>query len=38
LKLCKEVDLSKFSDDADIVQLIGAAIETVAKHIINGVN
>jgi len=38
LKLYKEVDLSKFSDDADVVQRVGATIETVAKHIINGVN
>jgi len=38
LKLCKEVDLSKFSDDADVVQRVGAAIQTVSGHILNGLN
>ena len=36
LKLFKEVDLSKFSDDADVVRRVGTAIETVANHILNG--
>ena len=36
LKLFKEVDLSKFSEDADTVARIGAIIQTVAAHILNG--
>lgn len=38
LKLCKEVDLSKFSDDADVVRRVGTTIQTVASHILNGLN
>ena len=38
LKLCKEVDLSKFSDDADVVKRVTVAIQTVAGHIIEGLN
>jgi len=36
LKVCKEVDLSKFSDDADRVERVRATIQTVADHILNG--
>jgi Zn-dependent peptidase ImmA (M78 family) len=36
LKLFKEVELSKFSNDADVVARIGATIQTVAGHILNG--
>ena len=36
LKLFKEVDLSKFSEDADTVARVGAIIQTVAAHILNG--
>ena len=38
LKLCKEVDLSKFSDDADVVRRVNVAIQTVGGHIVNGLN
>ena len=38
LKIYKEIDLSKFSHDADVVQRVGATIETVAKHILSGLN
>jgi hypothetical protein len=36
LKLFKEIDLSKFSDDAGIVKRIRAAIQAVAGHILDG--
>jgi hypothetical protein len=36
LKLFKDVDLSKFSEDADTVARVGAAIQTVSAHILNG--
>ena len=36
LKLLKEIDLSKFSDDADTVERVGVAIQAVAGHILNG--
>jgi hypothetical protein len=36
LKLFKEVDLSKFSNDAATVERVGIAIRTVAGHILNG--
>ena len=38
LKLYKEIDLTKFSDDADTVQRVEAAIQTVAGHIVDGLN
>lgn len=38
LKVCKEVDLSKFSEDAAAVDRIGTAIQSVACHILNGLN
>ena len=38
LKLFKEVDLSKFSDDADVVERVEAIIKVVANHILNGLN
>ena len=36
LKLLKKIDLSKFSGDAAIVERVGAAIQAVAGHILNG--
>ena len=36
LKLCKEVNLSKFSNDTAVVERVGAAIRIVAGHILNG--
>jgi Zn-dependent peptidase ImmA (M78 family) len=36
LKLFKEIDLSRFSDDADTVARVAAVIQTVADHILNG--
>lgn len=38
LKICKEVDLTKFSADADTVERVGAAIKSVATHILNELN
>ena len=36
LKVYKEIDLSKFSDEAAIVERVRTAIQTVANHILNG--
>lgn len=36
LKVCKEVDLTKCSNDAATVERVGAAIQSVATHILNG--
>ena len=36
LKLFKEIDLSKFSENANVVARVGATIQTVAAHILNG--
>ena len=36
LKLYREVDLSKFSDNAERVERVRAAIQTVADHILDG--
>ena len=38
LKLYKEVDLSKFSKDTDIVERVKASIQSVAGHILEGLN
>ena len=36
LKIYKEIDLSKFSDDKDVVERVRAKIQTVASHILKG--
>ena len=38
LKVCKEVDVSKFSKDADTVERVGTTIQTVAGYILNQIN
>jgi len=35
LKIYKEIDLSKFSKDADTVERVKSAIQTVSGHILN---
>ena len=37
LKIYKEIDLSKFSKDADVVERVSASIQCVARHILNGI-
>jgi Zn-dependent peptidase ImmA (M78 family) len=36
LKLFKEIDLSKFSDDEAVVARVGTMIQVVSGHILNG--
>ena len=38
LKVCKEVDLSKFTEDAVVVNRLESTIQSVAGHILNGLN
>ena len=38
LKLYKEVDLTKFSKDTDTVERVKASIQSVAGHILEGLN
>ena len=37
LKIYKEMDLSKFSKDTDVVERVSASIQCVARHILNGI-
>jgi len=38
LKLYKEIELSKFNGDVDVVRRVGTAIQAVGGYIVNGLN